>query len=107
MAKSVQTVDKTETGNKTPVFKFENDGDTIKGEILGLGQYNGQYGKVVVLTVQTPEGPRRVYGRGTMDKRLRDLRPEVGDIIEISQIGEKVSAEGNTYMKFTVRVLPW
>lgn len=106
MAKAVQTADKPQAP-QTPVFKLEADGDAIKGEVVGLGLFKGQYGDVPVLTIQTADGPFRVYGRGTMIDRLYDLKPNVGNIIEIIRVGERESAGGNKYIKYKVTLLPW
>ena len=100
-------------------WEFEDDGDTLVGEVVGLGEYTGEYGTSRTVTIlpdveNTLEKGERVqageplifYASAKIAADELDAKdPRVGDELGIAYKGEKSSKDGkNTYKVFRMAI---
>ena len=90
----------------TDYVTFENEGDTIKGQITGIYAHTFVDGKVAPkLTLDTDQGQKILTaGQFQLRQKLSDLRPNIGDTITVTFTGMNNLGGGRTMKLFDVDV---
>jgi len=90
----------------TDYVTFENEGDTIKGQITGIYAHTFADGKVAPkLTLDTEQGSKILTaGQFQLRQKLSDLRPNIGDTITVTFTGMNNLGGGKTMKLFDVNV---
>ena len=87
--------------------RFETVGDTLVGDVIGLGIHEFPDGKrAAKLIVRDDEGEERTLTAGQVQlaSKLAEARPEVGDRIKIVYTENEKRSGGKTLKHFDVSV---
>lgn len=87
--------------------KFEEPGDSVTGDVIGVGKHTFPDGKVCAkLTIRTDEGEDKTLtaGQVRLVAELREKRPTIGDRIRVVFTEVEKRPGGKTMKHFTVDV---
>jgi hypothetical protein len=86
-----------------PAWRFERDGATIIGEVVGFSEYDAGWGPYPILTLRLSDGSERAVHaqREVLQQELAKARPCVGERLGIKYLGQP---EGKKYHRYLVRV---
>jgi hypothetical protein len=116
MVKRAQNADtqKTAAADGSSAWRPE-PGEEFTGTVTKVGVYDSDYGKVPVITYDTPDGVIRVYAfHRALEMRLREMKPRGGEIHTVKYFGkvdsknvDEETGEVFQYHKYSVTESPW
>lgn len=111
--KSVALVDKKSAGllkkaQDKPMggltWKGNVAGDAVGGEILSFKEEQGKYGPQMVVIVDTPEGPRRVFCNESLKRALDEEGAKPGKRVVIVFKGTVSTRRGRPFKVYSASV---
>lgn len=87
------------------IWKPEEDGDQITGEVIDLGQTEWEDGKTsdyIVITSEEDNNDYKTPAHTTLERLIK--RVNIGDRIRITFIGMDVSKNGNNFFNYKLEV---
>ncbi len=84
-------------------WRFETDGATIIGTVVGFSEWDAGWGPYPILTLRLADGSERALHaqREVLQRELAAVRPQIGERIGVKWLGQP---DGKSYHRFQVRV---
>ena len=81
-------------------------GRSLVGEFVRLERATTRFGDSSIVVLRLKDGSERSVWLlwAALRSQFRQARPKPGELIKVSFHGEKISAAGNTYLDYRVRV---